>query len=129
MRREFRFRIKEVSFSEVSVRVVCSRRYNGILSSGETTALGGRNGWPPDVRSLLAVAAIISYRRVQLVGTRRNPANLYLAFVSHEYSRGNHSVLHELLHYYTLICQLRITRLDTASRNTPTRTFKPNSAC
>lgn len=59
----------------------------------------GRNGWPPDVRSV-HVAAIISYRCVQLVGTQRNPANLYLALVSHEYSGRNHSVLHELLHYY-----------------------------
>lgn len=78
---------------------VYSRKHNGILWNGETAALVGRNGWPPDVRSV-HVAAIISYRCVQLVGTQRNPANLYLALVSHEYSGRNHSVLHELLHYY-----------------------------
>lgn len=78
---------------------VYSRKHNGILWNGKTAALVGRNGWPPDVRSV-HVAAIISYRCVQLVGTQRNPANLYLALVSHEYSGRNHSVLHELLHYY-----------------------------
>lgn len=54
----------------------------------------GRQMFGRSMSQLLLVIA------VQLVGTQRNPANLYLALVSHEYSGRNHSVLHELLHYY-----------------------------
>lgn len=90
---------KEKKKGKMKFLRVYSRKHNGILWNGKTAALVGRNGWPPDVR-LVHVAAIISYRCVQLVGTQRNPANLYLALVSHEYSGRNHSVLHELLHYY-----------------------------
>lgn len=57
------------------------------------------NVWLPDVRPLCWSLLLLAMGAISW-GTQRNPANLYLASASHEYSTRNHSVLHESLHYY-----------------------------